>query len=50
MLVSDTKEEDNSNSDVEEEPLQLKLHQPRFMTPLCHVTASSAVDDLLCPY
>ncbi len=25
----------------------LSPNQPRFMTPLCHVTTSSAIDDLL---
>jgi hypothetical protein len=48
MGISDTKEDDNtSNTDLDKEPIQFKPHQPRYMTPLCHVTASSAVDDLL---
>ena len=48
MFISDTKENDNiSNSDLDEEPLQFKPHQPRCMTPLCHVTEPNAVDDLL---
>ena len=36
-----------TNSDLNEEPLQIKPHQPRYMTPLCHGTAFSVVDDLL---
>ena len=40
-------EEDGNNSESDAEPLQFKPNQPRFMTPLCHVTASSASDDLL---
>ena len=40
-------EEDGNISEYGEEPLQFKPHQPRFMTLLCHVTASSASDDLL---
>jgi len=39
--------EDENISEFDEEPLQFKPHQPRFMTPLCHVTASSASDELL---
>ena len=37
----------NRDSNLDEEHLQFKPHQPRYMTPLCHVTTSSAVDDLL---
>jgi hypothetical protein len=48
MFISDTKDDDNTNnSDLDEESLQFKPHQPCYMTPLCHVIASSAVDDLL---
>ena len=48
MFISDTKEDDNTNnSDLDEEPLQFKPHQPRYMTPLCNVTASSPVNGLL---
>jgi hypothetical protein len=34
-------------SESDEEPLQFKPHQPRFMSPLRHVTALNASDDLL---
>ena len=27
--------------------IQIKPHQPRVLTPLCHVTTSSTYDDLL---
>ena len=48
MCISDTKEDDNtSNSDLGKEPIQFKPHQPRYVAPLCHVTTSSALDDLL---
>ena len=40
-------EEDGNISESYEEPIQFKPHQPRFMTPLCHVTASSVSDVLL---
>ena len=47
MFISDNKENYNLNSDLGEDPLQFKPHQPRYMAPLCHVAASSVVDDLL---
>ena len=47
MFKSKVKEDTDSNSDSDEEPIQFKPHQPRFLTPLCHVTTSSACDDLL---
>ena len=47
MLISKEKEDDESASDSDEEPIQFKPHQPRFMTPLYHVTASSPCNDLL---
>ena len=40
-------EEDGNISESDDEPLQFKPHQPRFMTPFCHVAASSASDNLL---
>ena len=41
-------DEENGNiSESNEDPLQFKPHEPRFMTPLCHVTALSASDDLI---
>jgi hypothetical protein len=40
-------EEDGNISESDDEPLQFKPHQLRVMIPLCHVTASSASDDLL---
>ena len=46
MLKSNA-EENGNISESNEEPLQFKSHQPRFMTLLCHVTASSASDDML---
>jgi len=47
MFISKDKEEDVSTSESDEEPIQFKPHQSRFMTPLCHVTASSSCNDLL---
>ena len=47
MFKSKTKEDTDSTSDSDEEQIQFKPHQPRFLTPLCHVTTSSACDDLL---
>ena len=38
--------EDENIFESNEEPLQLKPQQPRFMTPLCHATASSETYDL----
>ena len=46
-MLKSNDEEDGNISESDEEPLQFKLHQPRFMTPLCHATASRASDDLL---
>ncbi len=47
MLVSNKHDDEDTTSDDENLPLQFKPHQPRFMTPLCHVTTSSSCDDLL---
>jgi hypothetical protein len=47
IFVSKDKEDDESTSESDEMPIQFKPHQPRFMTQLCHVTASSSCDDLL---
>ena len=47
MFVSKDKKDDESTSESDEEPIQFKPHQPRILTPLCHVTASSSCDDLL---
>ena len=47
MFISKEKDEDESTSESDEAPIQFKPHQPRFMTPLCHVTTSSSCDDLL---
>ena len=47
MFTSKDKGEDESTYKSDEEPIQFKPHQPRFMTPLCHVTASSSCNDLL---
>ena len=47
MFKSKEREDTDSASDSEEEKVQFKPHQPRFLTPLCHVTTSSACDDLL---
>jgi hypothetical protein len=47
MFKSKNKEDNDSSSDSDEEQIQFKPHQPRFLTPLCHVTTSSASDDLL---
>jgi hypothetical protein len=41
MFVSKKHEDEDTTSDDEDLPLQFKPHQPRFMTPLCHVTTSS---------
>jgi hypothetical protein len=47
MFKSKEKKDTDSTSDSDEEQIQFKSHQPRFLTPLCHVTTSSACDDLL---
>jgi len=47
LMFKSNDEEDGNIPESVEEPLQFKPHQPRFMTPLCHVTASSASDDSL---
>jgi hypothetical protein len=47
MFKSKEKEDTDNTSDSNEEQIQFKPHQPRFLTPLCHVTTSSACDDLL---
>jgi hypothetical protein len=47
MFISKDKEDNESTSESDEEQIQFKPHQPRFMTPLCHVTASSSCNDLL---
>ena len=46
IMFKSNDEEDGNISESDVEPLQFKPHQPRFMAPLCHVTASSASDDL----
>jgi len=38
-------EEHGNISESDEDPRQFKPNQPRFMTPFCHVTVSSASDD-----
>jgi hypothetical protein len=45
LMFKSNDKEDGNISESDEEPLQFNPHQPRFMTPLCHVTASSASDD-----
>ena len=40
-------EEDGNTSKYDKEPLHFNPHELRFMTPLCHVAASSASEDLL---
>jgi hypothetical protein len=47
MFVSKDKEDDESTSESDKEQIQFRPHQPRSMTPLCHVTASNSCDDLL---
>ena len=47
MFKSKEKEDTDTTSDSDEEQIQFKPHEPRFLTPLCHVTTSSACDDLL---
>ncbi len=47
MFKNKKKEDTDSNSDSDEELIQFKPQQPRFLTSLCHVTTSSACDDLL---
>jgi hypothetical protein len=47
LMFKSNDEEDGNISESDEEPIQFKPHQTRFMTPLCHVTASSASGDLL---
>jgi hypothetical protein len=47
LIFKSNDEEDGNISEFDEEPLQFKPRQPRFMTPLCHVTASSASYDSL---
>ena len=37
----------NKNREEVIKEANIKPHQPRFMSPLCHVTASSASGDLL---
>ena len=37
----------NTNKEEAIKEVIIKPHQPRFMSPLCHVTASSASGDLL---
>ena len=47
-LMFNSNDKENGNiSESDEELLQYKPHHPRFMTPLCHVTASSASGDLI---
>jgi hypothetical protein len=40
----------NKNKEDVIKEVNIKPHQPRFMSPLCHVTASSASGDLLVIY
>ena len=47
MFKSKAKEDTDIASDSDEDQIQFKPHQPRFLPPLCHVTTSSACDDLL---
>ena len=47
LMFKSNDEEDGNISESDEKPIQFKPHQPRFMTPLCHVIASSVSDDLL---
>jgi hypothetical protein len=47
MFKSKEKEDTNITSIVDEEQIQFKPHQPRFLTSLCHVTTSSACDVLI---
>jgi hypothetical protein len=47
MIKSKEKEDTDINSDSDEKQIQFKPHQPRFLTPLCHVTTSSECDYLL---
>jgi hypothetical protein len=47
LMFKPNDEEDGNISESDEEPLQFKPRQPRFMTSLCHVTAPSASYDLL---
>ena len=46
MFKSREKEDTDITSNYDEEQIQFKPHQPRFLTPLCHITSSSACDDL----
>ena len=46
MFKSKKKEDTDITSDSDEKQIQFKPHQPRFLTPLCHVTTLSACDDL----
>jgi len=47
LMFKSNDEEDGIISESDEGPVQFRPHQPRFMTPLCHVTASSASGDFL---
>jgi len=46
MFKSKRKEDIDITTDYDEEQIQFKPHQLRFITPLCHVTTSRACDDL----
>ena len=47
MFKSKEKEDTDITSDSDDEQIQFKPYQPCFLTPLCHVTTSSACYDLL---
>jgi hypothetical protein len=47
MFKSKEQEDNDITSDSDEKQIHFKPHQPRFLNPLCHVTTSSACDDLL---
>ena len=47
MFKSKEREDTDITFDSDEEQIQFNPHQPRFLTPLCHVTTSSACDDLI---
>jgi len=46
-MFKSNEEDDEGISESDVDPPQLKPHQPLVMTPLCHVTTSSASDDSL---
>ena len=50
LVFKSNDEEDGYISESDEKPFQFKPRQSRFMTSLCHVTASNASDNLLVSY